>query len=96
LTIAVLGGGMGRLRAAGRFLRCRGTISACAAQCGLRQPSIGAAGSRIVLKDANGRHDVHWRWVTSDIAKLVGGAELILCPAPGFAQHDIAGCSRRI
>src|SRR3981189_3295739 len=25
------------------------------------------------------------------MAKAVGGAELILCPAPAFAQHDIAG-----
>ena len=28
--------------------------------------------------------------VTTDIAEAVRDAELILCPAPAFAQHDIA------
>ena len=55
-----------------------------------------AAGSRIIVKDANGRHDVQLALVTTDIAEAVRDAELILCPAPAFAQHDIAGCSRRI
>jgi opine dehydrogenase len=50
-----------------------------------------AAGSRIVLKDANGRHDVQLALVTTDIAEAVHNAELILCPAPAFAQRDIAG-----
>jgi opine dehydrogenase len=49
-----------------------------------------AAGSTIVVKDVNGRHDVKLVLVTSDIAEAVGGAELILCPAPAFAQADIA------
>jgi opine dehydrogenase len=49
-----------------------------------------AAGSRIVLKDAAGRHDVQLALVTSDIAEAIRDAELILCPAPAFAQHDIA------
>ncbi len=49
-----------------------------------------AAGSRIVLKDSNGRHDVQLALVTTDIAEAVRDAELILCPAPAFAQPDIA------
>ena len=49
-----------------------------------------AAGSRILVKDVNGRHDVQLALVTTDIAEAVDGAELILCPAPAFAQADIA------
>jgi opine dehydrogenase len=50
-----------------------------------------AAGSRIIVKDANGQHTAQLALVTSDIAEAVSGAELILCPTPAFAQHDIAG-----
>jgi opine dehydrogenase len=49
-----------------------------------------AEGSRIVVKDVNGRHDVKLALVTADIAEAVRDAELILCPAPAFAQADIA------
>ena len=48
------------------------------------------AGSRIVLKDSNGQHDVQLALVTSDMAEAIRDAELILCPAPAFAQSDIA------
>jgi opine dehydrogenase len=43
-----------------------------------------------LIKDAAGRHDVQLSLVTADIAEAIGNAELILCPAPAFAQHDIA------
>jgi opine dehydrogenase len=49
-----------------------------------------AAGSRIALKDSSGRHDAQLALVTSDIAEAVDDAALILCPAPAFAQADIA------
>ncbi len=49
-----------------------------------------AAGSRIIVKDSKGRHDVKLALVTTDIADAVREAELILCPAPAFAQADIA------
>ena len=49
-----------------------------------------AAGSRIVMKDANGRHEVQLALVTTAIAEAVRDTELILCPAPAFAQEDIA------
>jgi opine dehydrogenase len=49
-----------------------------------------AAGSRILVKDINGRHDVKLEFVTTDIAEAIRDAELILCPAPAFAQDDIA------
>jgi len=89
VKIAVLGGGNGSFAAAGDF--ALGGHEARlwrrdAAQVAAHQ----AAGSRILVKDVNGRHDVKLALVTTDIAKAVDGAELILCPAPAFAQSDIA------
>jgi opine dehydrogenase len=85
----VLGGGNGSFAAAGDFalqghevrLWRRDTAQVAAHR---------AAGSRIILKDANGRHEVQLALVTTDIAEAISDAELILCPAPAFAQHDIA------
>ncbi|EJN13398.1 glycerol-3-phosphate dehydrogenase [Bradyrhizobium sp. YR681] len=89
MKIAVLGGGNGSFAAAGDFalsghevrLWRRDTDQVAAHR---------AAGSRIQLKDHNGRHDVKLELVTTDIAEAVSGTELILCPAPAFAQPDIA------
>ena len=88
-AIAVLGGGNGSFAAAGDFALqghdvrlWRRDAAAVAAH--------RAAGSRIVVKDAKGRHDVQLALVTTDIAEAIRDAELILCPAPAFAQHDIA------
>jgi opine dehydrogenase len=89
VKIAVLGGGNGSFAAAGDFalgghevhLWRRDTLQIAAHQ---------AAGSRVLVKDVNGRHNVRLALVTSDIAKAVEGAQLILCPAPAFAQNDIA------
>jgi opine dehydrogenase len=89
LKIAVLGGGNGSFAAAGDFalqghdVRLWRRDAAAVAE-------HRADGSRIVVKDVNGRHEVQLALVTSDIAEAVGGAELILCPAPAFAQYDIA------
>ena len=55
---------------------------------------IARPGSRILVKDVNGRHDVKLALVTTDIAEAVRDAELILCPAPAFAQADIAQTAR--
>jgi opine dehydrogenase len=89
MRIAVLGGGNGSFAAAGDFalqghevrLWRRDTAEVAKHR---------AAGSRILLKDSNGRHDVQLTLVTSDITEAVRDAELILCPAPAFAQADIA------
>jgi opine dehydrogenase len=89
LKIAVLGGGNGSFAAAGDFALQGHEVRLWrrdAAQVAAHR----AAGSRILLKDANGRHDVPLKLVTTDIAEAAGDAELILCPAPAFAQHDIA------
>ncbi len=89
MKIAVLGGGNGSFAAAGDFALQGHEVSLWrrdAAQVAAHR----AAGSRIVVKDANGRHDVQLAQVTSDIAEAIRDAALILCPAPAFAQPDIA------
>ncbi len=89
MKIAVLGGGNGSFAAAGDFALSghevrlwRRDADQVAAHC--------AAGSRIRMKDHGGQHDVKVALVTTDIAEAVSGTELILCPAPAFAQPDIA------
>jgi opine dehydrogenase len=89
MRIAVLGGGNGSFAAAGDFALqghdvrlWRRDAAAVAAH---RE-----AGSRIVVKDAKGSHDAQLALVTTDIAEAVCDAKLILCPAPAFAQQDIA------
>ena len=89
MKIAVLGGGNGSFAAAGDFALqghdvrlWRRDAELVAAHC--------AAGSCVIVKDINGRHDVPLAVVTTDMAIAVAGAELILCPAPAFAQADIA------
>jgi opine dehydrogenase len=89
VKIAVLGGGNGSFAAAGDFALGGHEVRLWrrdVAQVAAHQ----AAGSRILIKDVNGRHDVRLALVTADIAKAVDGTELILCPAPAFAQNDIA------
>jgi opine dehydrogenase len=89
VKIAVLGGGNGSFAAAGDFALQGHDVSLWrrdAAEVAAHR----ADGSRIVVKDVNGRHDVQLALVTTDIADAIRGAELILCPAPAFAQADIA------
>jgi opine dehydrogenase len=90
LKIAVLGGGNGSFAAAGDFA-LQGHDVSLWRRATAEVAEHRAAGSRILLKDSNGQHNVHLALVTSDIAKAVNDAELILCPAPAFAQPDIAG-----
>jgi opine dehydrogenase len=90
LKIAVLGGGNGSFAAAGDFA-LHGHDTSLWRRNAVEVAQHRAAGSRIVVNDANGQHTAQLALVTSDIAEAVGGAELILCPAPAFAQHDIAG-----
>jgi len=89
MRIAVLGGGNGSFAAAGDLAMAdhevrlwRRDKDEVAAQ--------RAAGSKIVVRDFNGRHEVTLALVTDDIAAAVRGAELILCPTPATAQADIA------
>jgi opine dehydrogenase len=89
LKIAVLGGGNGSLAAAGDF-----ALQDHEVRLWRRDKAAVAAhrefGSRITVRDHTGRHDGKLALVTTDIAKAVEDAELILCPTPAFAQTDIA------
>ena len=90
MKIAVLGGGNGSFAAAGDF-----ALSGHEVRIWRRDADQVAAhrnvGSQILVKDHTGPHDVQLALVTTDIAEAVSGVELILCPAPAFAQPDIAG-----
>ena len=89
MRIAVLGGGNGSFAAAGDF-----ALQGHEVRLWRRDAAAVAAhradGSRILVNDASGQHDVQLALVTTDIAEAVREAELILCPAPAFAQYDIA------
>jgi opine dehydrogenase len=89
LKVAVLGGGNGSFAAAGDFGLQRHDVRLWRRDAS-EVARHRAAGSRILVKDSQGRHDVQLALVTSDIAEAVHGADLILCPAPAFAQQDIA------
>src|ERR1041384_5497770 len=89
MKIAVLGGGNGSFAAAGDFALAghdvrlwRRDVEAVTAH--------NAAGGTITVKDFRGRHEAKLAQVTNDIGAAVRDAELILCPAPATAQHDIA------
>jgi opine dehydrogenase len=89
LKIAVLGGGNGSFAAAGDFA-LQGHEVRLWRRDATAVAEHRAKGSRIIVKDSNGRHDVQLALVTTDIAEAVHDAQLILCPAPAFAQVDIA------
>lgn len=89
MRIAVLGGGNGSFAAAadmalaGHEVRLwRRDATAVAAHLD--------AGSAIHVKDFQGTHTAELAMVTTDIAAAMGGAELVICPAPAFAQANIA------
>jgi opine dehydrogenase len=89
LKIAVLGGGNGSFAAAGDCALQGHEVRLWRRDAGLVMVQR-AQGSRIVVKDVSGRHDAKLALVTTDIVEAVREAELILCPAPAFAQGDIA------
>ena len=81
----MLGGGNGSFAAAGDFALQGHEVRLWRRDAAQVTAHV-AAGSRILVKDANGQHDVELGLVTTDIAKAVRDTELILCPAPAFAQ----------
>jgi opine dehydrogenase len=89
LKIAVLGGGNGSFAAAADFALQGHDVRLWRRDAG-QVAAHRSAGSRILLKDSNGQHNVKLALVTTDIGEAVQNAELILCPAPAFAQPDIA------
>jgi opine dehydrogenase len=89
VKIAVLGGGNGSFAAAGDFALLGHTVRLWRRDAEMVAQHK-AAGSKISVKDVNGTHDVALDLVTTNISDAVRDAELILCPAPAFAQADIA------
>jgi opine dehydrogenase len=89
LKIAVLGGGNGSFAAAGDFALAGHEVRLWRRD-ETHAKSHREAGSRILVKDVNGCHEVRLALVTSDMAAAARDADLILCPAPAFAQADIA------
>lgn len=89
MRIAVLGGGNGAFAAAGDLALQGHEVRLWRRDRGLLEAQS-ANGSRIVVKDSNGRHDVRLALLTARMAEAVDEAELILSPAPAFAQADIA------
>ncbi len=89
MDIAVLGGGNGSHAAAvdltgqGHRVRFWRRDSAGVA-------ALNAAGNTLTLKDFKGSREIEIAVVTADIGEAVAGADLIVCPAPAFAQGDIA------
>jgi opine dehydrogenase len=57
--------------------------------------ALKAAGNRLTLKDHRGAREVEIAVVTHDMGEAVRGAEFVLCPAPAFAQADIARAMAR-
>jgi opine dehydrogenase len=89
LKIAVLGGGNGSFAAAGDFALAGHEVRLWRRD-ETQAKTHREAGARILLKDVNGRHEARLALVTSDLAEAARDTELILCPAPAFAQADIA------
>ena len=85
----MLGGGNGSFAAAGDFALQGHEVRLWRRDADL-VAAHRAAGSRIVVKDINGAHDVKLALVTTDITDAVRDTELIVCPTPAFAQKDIA------
>src|SRR5258708_5741573 len=77
LKIAVLGGGNGSFAAAGDFA-LQGHQVRLWRRDAAQVAEHRAAGSRVVVKDSNGRHDVQLAVVTTGMAEAVRDAELIL------------------
>ena len=89
MEIAVLGGGNGS-HAAAADLTGRGHRVRFWRRDREAAAALAAAGGRLHVKDADGERDVAVALVTADIGEAVEGAALIVCPAPAFAQGDIA------
>jgi opine dehydrogenase len=89
VRIAVLGGGNGSFAAAGDL-----TLAGHEVRMWRRdRDAIAAhreAGGIVTVTDFRGRHEATLALVTADIGAAVKDAELILCPAPAFAQAEIA------
>src|SRR6185295_18712072 len=88
MRIAVLGGGHGAYAASADLAEQGHEIRLWRRDAGALAPVI--ATSTITLKDFKGRRAIRIASASADLGPTVRGAELILVPAPAFAQIDIA------
>lgn len=89
MRIAVLGGGNGSFAAAGDFALAGHDVRLWRRDRAAVEAHVRAGGG-IVVKDFKGRHEARPALITADIGAALRGAELIVCPAPATAQHDVA------
>jgi opine dehydrogenase len=89
VKIAVLGGGNGSFAASGDLALAGHEIRLWRRE---EQAAAAhrAAGATVSVTDHTGRREARLAVVTADLATAVGGADLILCPTPAFAQPSIA------
>ncbi len=89
MRIAVLGGGNGSHAAAADLAEQGHEVRFWRRDAAAFAPVL--ASGRLTLKDFKGRREVKLALATSHLAEAVKGAELLVLPAPAFAQADIAG-----
>jgi opine dehydrogenase len=89
MEIAVLGGGNGSHAAAADLTEAGHHVRFWRRDAGAID-MLTHAGNRITLKDFRGERQVALALVTADIGKALGGAALVVCPAPAFAQESLA------
>lgn len=88
MRIAVLGGGNGGYAAAADLAEQGHEVRLWRRDAKALGPVV--ATGRIVLKDHRGRREVALALASADIGAVADDAELIVVPAPAFAQDDIA------
>lgn len=88
MRIAVLGGGHGAYAAAADLAEQGHEIRMWRRDSRSLAPVLAARS--IVLNDFRGKREARLALATADIGEAVRGAELIVVPAPAFAQVDIA------
>lgn len=88
MKIAVLGGGNGSYAAAADLSEAGHEVRFWRRDGGALRPVLDSGTIR--LRDFTGLREVRIARPTTDIGAAVSGAELIVAPAPAFAQHDLA------
>jgi opine dehydrogenase len=89
MKIAILGGGHGCYAAAADLSEAGHEVRLWRRDARALQSLIDA-GSRVVLKDADGEREVALALATADLGAALAGAQLVLLPTPATAQADIA------
>ncbi len=89
MKIAVLGGGNGSFAAAADLTLAGHDVRLWRRAAADAQAHVEAGGSIGVI-DGKGRRSAKIALITSDLARALAGAELVVCPTPAFAQEDIA------